>query len=276
MSAGSQSYLDVKEKALRVRALYDRRGLRLHPTCALSVLLQGAIDLSENWLLGSGNSISYQSLFQAADTARISEAILTLEASDNPDPYLRKLRSGTIDSLTRGGSPAKDTLWELELYLTARNRGLAATLEEPDVALDLDGTKIGVACKRIYSPDNVEKVLSDAVHQVERHFDTGVVAINIDELIPNGHVAQVPRYEELGQLIQQRNQQFMADAEPYLRRYLADERVICALVSTGCLAHLLEGGQQVNWSRHSVVWAMPGIKPDKGRLVSAFRHRLLN
>ena len=111
--------------------------------------------------------------------------------------FLTVFTSGSLNLQQRDNSLAKNMLWELELWSILRRRSFSATLREPpDIVVIFEGAMVGIACKKLYSENNVEKVLSEAVGQIEAVFDYGIVAVNLDDLIlPDQILNQDFRFE---------------------------------------------------------------------------------
>jgi hypothetical protein len=60
--------------------------------------------------------------------------------------------------------------------------------DPPDVIVNYENSRIGIACKKLYSERHVQNVLSEAVGQIEGDFDFGIVGLNLDDLLPEGVV----------------------------------------------------------------------------------------
>lgn len=66
---------------------------------------------------------------------------------------------------------------EIELWRLLRDRGVDAELiEPPNIAATFPAGRLVIACKHLYSEANIEKVLSGAVHQIERSDSPGIVS----------------------------------------------------------------------------------------------------
>src|SRR5262249_26129410 len=182
--ASSQTYLQIKEKALALESLYTDCNLKLPPTCGLARLIADAKMLSDSWLTNH-SKLEMRLLLHGFHIDRIAEAVLPIRSMVERERYLNPLTCGSLDLLGREKSNAKSCLWELELWSTLRRHGFDARLTEPpDIAILFEGSKIGIACKKIYSEKHVQNVLSEAVAQIESAFQFGIVAINLDDLVP--------------------------------------------------------------------------------------------
>ena len=130
-----------------------------------------------------------------------------------------------LDLMNREQSKAKDTLWELELWQALARMGMHVTLEEPDIVVSFDGARIGIACKKFYSENNVSKVLSQAVSQFEGDFAFGMIAINLDDLTPASTILKATSIDQMLEMISQVNYSFIKRHERHFRKYLEPGRV---------------------------------------------------
>jgi hypothetical protein len=172
---------------------------------------------------------------------RIADAMLPLGEMIDCSVYLQHMASGNVDPFKRERSKSRDTLWELELLAILKNQGFSAELEEPpDIVVELGSARIGIACKKFYSTKHVQNVLSTAVSQIEGAFDYGILAVNIDELIPPAQIIKAPTTDELGRLLSRANVEFLGLHDRHFRKYLATGRLLGAMVSIGGIADVFQ------------------------------------
>lgn len=262
--SSTQTYLQIKEKAEAIEQLYRDNSVPLLPESALANLARDAKALSDAWLMNNTEVATEQLMFRVSFLSRIAEAILPL--SDVPDrrKYLRLLTSGTLDLQKRERSMAKDILWELELWSTLRRRSINATLHEPpDIVVNFEDAKIGIACKKLYSENNVEKVLSEGVGQIEASYDFGILAVNLDDLTLPDQILQAPTQQVMGSFITNINLQFLEKHKRHFKKYLTTGRVISALVSTSVLAAISKEKPRFNIASQATIWSIPGLLPEK-------------
>jgi hypothetical protein len=271
-----QTYLRIKKKALEIEEVYEESNIPLAPTSDLARLIADAKTLSDSWLMGQVDKYPLTILFRAGLLARIADAVLPLADVPDRTRFLEALASGSLDLLERKRSGAKDVLWELELWAILRRRLFDATLEEPpDIVVKFAELKIGVACKKLYSEKHVQNVLSQAVNQIESSFDFGIVAVNIDDLVPANQILRTPTQETMAQYISDLNARFIGEHERHFRKYLASGRVISALVSTSVLADVYRARTRFNTARQSTVWTIPGLPVEKDRQLKNFYNLLM-
>ncbi len=202
---------------------------------------------------------SYEDLFSALQVSRIVDAV-NVATNDAALPrVLGELLDGDINLLARSRSKAKDTLWELELLRIMRVNGIHSVLDEPDLLLAGTTDEIGVACKKLYSDANFSKVISVAVSQIRRSMKLGLVAVNIDDLLPANAILKADNQAIASQMINSRIGAFMAKQEHYLRRYLEPGRAIAVVVSCAALADMKHNEPRFCNFRQTVAWHIPSV-----------------
>ena len=274
--ASSRTYLRIKENALAIKNLYEESNVPLGPTSDLALLITDAKTLSDSWLMGEVDKHPMTLLFRVGLLDRIADAVLPLSNVPDRTRFLGVLASGSLDLLERKKSGAKDLLWELELWAMLKRRSFDATLEEPpDIVVKFGESKIGIACKKLYSEKHVQNVLSQAVAQIESSFDFGIVAVNIDDLVPANQILRTPSQKTLSQRINDLNSRFLSSHERHFRKYLASGRLISALISTSVLADVYRARTRFNNARQSTVWTIPGLPFDKDQQLRNFYDALM-
>jgi hypothetical protein len=272
----SENYLRIKEKALAVEQIYLENNILLADTSDLARLLADARTLSDSWLLGENEKCSTKLLFRVAHFNRIADAIIPLRSEPNSARYLTSLASGSLDFLQRKKSNAKDILWELELYAILKLRTFDVILEDPpDIIVKFGNSKIGIACKKLYSEKHIQNVLSQAVAQIEASFDFGIVALNIDDLVPANQILKIPTQETMSEYISNLNTRFINAHQRHFRKYLASGRVISAIISTSVLADCYTAQTRFNNARQSLIWTIPGLPSEKDLQLKNFYNRLM-
>lgn len=274
--SSSLTYLQIKEKALAIRSLYAERSVPLPANCGLAELINDAIESSDHWLLGSQEQISNDRLYGLAQMDRIAEAIKPIKQMSDCATYLQHMTGGSLEPFNRERSKSKDTLWELELLAVLKRRSFNAVLEEPpDIVVDLDGSRIGIACKKFYSTKHVQSVLSDGVSQIESAFDFGILAVNLDDLLAPQLITS-PNQDVLGEQLNSINFGFLRSHERHFRKYLSTGRLLGALVSAGGIADVFHDNPRLQTARQSTMWVIPGLPPEKERVIRRIRDELMS
>jgi hypothetical protein len=271
----SQTYLQIKDKVLALERLYADNEVALPDGCDFARLIADAKSLSDYWLTDHAK-LQMSLLCRAINLNRIADVVLPLQSVTDRAKYLRLLTSGRLDSLDRQTSRAKNLLWELELWSMLRSHDLDAALQEPpDIVVSFEGLEVGLACKKFYSEKHVQNVLSEAVAQIELGFEFGIVAVNLDDLVPANQILRSATYQAMRQYIDDFNANFVRSHDRHFRKYLATGRVVSALVSTSVLADVQHGRPRFNYARQSYYWTIPGLEAEKEKQLKRFYNKLM-
>ena len=197
--------------------------------------------------------------------------------ADCPDRsyYLNRLTSGELDFFKRVESDAKNVFWELEFASSLRARCPGLELRDPsDIVIPLLQGQLGVACKKIYSENNIEKTLSVAVSQV-KDFDVGLVALNLDELLPSDAVAKARSQRDLAHMLQAPLGEFLQRHDRHFRKYLSRERIIAAVVVIHSIADMPFWEPRFDVVAEALIWSFPDLTSEKQSLLDEFRRAVI-
>lgn len=273
-TGSSQTYLDLKSRALELNRLYADSDIFLNPLSDLFKLISAAIELSDSWLSGSSKTTEEiaKLLYKSNYLDRIIPVALSLRGDPRCAYYLEKLSSGSLDPLTRVESPARNALWELELWGSLKSRSLSARLAEPDVVVEMKSGPIGFACKKIYSERGVHKVVQIGVRQIEAEGMVGIIAMNIDEIFPAHSVMKAPSVSALSRRVSDLNLEFMGRHEQTLEKYIRPGRVAGVMASTS-LFGLIDG--RIQQTRQFTFWAPPSSDENVRKHLDEFQRTLI-
>ena len=266
----TSSYVHIKTRALGLADLIRANGLDERRSASITRFTREASELSDAWLCNTMHTMTIQHLLATLQIDRIAQATADLHVDEPSRAALAGLLTGSLDLLQREQSKAKDTLWELELHHMLMQHGISAALKEPDILLSLTGPSLGIACKKLYSEANVSKVVSNAIAQIERDAEFGIVALNIDDLLPADSLLKAPSTEVMSNMLAEHIQEFMARHERHLRRYLKPGRALAMLVSCATIADVETTKARFLNARQSVAWTIPGLAPEKEEQMQAF------
>lgn len=251
----------TKLDGLEMLKVFRSNGLDPTRSASLMALVDQTSALSDALLTAQDNQTSYAQLFAALQLRRLIEAVEVIANDPSLPRLLSELLDGTLDLLARTRSKAKDTLWELELLRTLRSNGVSTEIGEPDLLLAASADQVGVACKKLYSAANFSKVLSGAVDQIRRSLKLGLVAVNIDDLVPANSILKAPTEDVAANMLNTRVSEFMVEQERYLRRYIEPGRAIAVLVSCAALTDLAQNEPRFCNFRQTIAWHIPSVSP---------------
>ncbi len=250
----------TKIKSKKLVALFLSHGLDIEQSPSLKTLMVETSILSDAILLADDQKSTYPRIFCALQLQRVIESVETIETEPNIKLFLKLLLDGSLDLLVRKRSRAKDTLWELEFLRVLHNNGITATIGEPDI-VTTGATPLGIACKKLYSEGGVSKVLSEAVFQIGTTGLPGIVALNIDDLLPENSILQTKTIDDAIHTLNEHISVFMQNHERHMRRYLEPARTIAVMVSCACLGDLIGNTPRFCNLRQTVAWHIPHVSP---------------
>lgn len=267
----TRDYEEVGERAAKVRELYNRRNIRIHPESSLGVLLRDAEKLAGRYAAGHSDASDFKDLFNAAHMDRMASALLLLESETNCDEYLNRLTSANLNFLDRDASQAKDYYWEIEFWwLLKRAYPKVRLIDPPDIILDTPDGELAIACKKIYSRNNAARQLSKAVKQLKPFNGVGIAAINIDDLVPEAVRLRSQNTAEMGRFLDDLNVQFLRSCHTPIRRYFEGGRLSAIAVSTSLIAEITNEGTRLNNARQMTIWAWPNVPQAVSRQLNHF------
>ena len=270
------TYLEVKSKGEQIEELYKDNGLTLPDNSDLAELIKNSKVLWEKWFTNKTAELEMIMLFNLLHLDRIADAVLPLKEEPKRVKYLKALISGPLDFLKREKSYAKDIFWELEVWLKLRRKLTTINLEDPpDIVIELEKSRIGIACKKLYSEKHVQNVLSEAVHQIEDSFEIGIVALNLDDFTPADKVLKSSHAQGMTEKLLNLNADFIQKHERHLRKYLVSGRLIASIVSTAVIADVTNAKPQFNNASQWTIWSIPGLEEEKSQILRRLQNLVM-
>jgi len=267
---------DISLKIDEIEKIYAASNIKLNRTSQFSELLRSARDLSEAWSRGGFNETDMNLLFKTLHIERIASALEFLKLEKEKDKYLKDLLKGTLDFFEHEPSHAKSILWELEVWTKIKKSIPDTHLEEPDVVVDFGKSKISIPCKKIFSEKGVSKVLSNAVSQIENSFEFGIVAMNIDDLLPANVVLNARTFNELADKLHAANMGFLSKHERHFLKYLSKSRIIAVIASTSIVSDIHDELPKFNNASQWAIWTVPNLKIQHQEQIDDFRQKVMS
>ncbi len=258
-----------------IENLYSRANLRIHRNHQLFSLLCDAKEVASVWARGSFSETDVNQFFSTLHIERIYNAVRLLDQESNKYRYLKDLLNGSLNFFDRNKSHAKSILWELEVFTKIRKVITSTALEEPDVVVDMNQISIALPCKKIFSESGVPKVLSNAVSQIEERHEFGIVAMNIDDLIPEKVLLKSRTFQEAGDRLHARNMEFLGRHERHFLKYLSSSRIVAVLASTTLVTDILDDTPKFNNFSQWAIWTIPGLNAKHKLAIDEFRQKVI-
>jgi len=260
-------------KASKIRGLYATAGIKIHPKSGMGYLLSSAeLAISTN-----SKDLTNLQYWDVLNLERVSKALLPIADHEKVEHYLKKLKQDDLNFFLRNRSIAKDSLFELEVYRSLLALGAEVELDEPDVVLSTEAGEIGFACKKTYSVGGVESVLSKAVHQIETSSSKfGVVAFNIDHLIPEETFVRAKSYDSAANLITGFCREFLAKRSNIFQRYFNGSRIVGVVAVCSVIVETIEIDKSTSNFQQWWFWTSPNIGSESSSAARLIRDTLGN
>ncbi len=255
------TYEQVVDKANRVKTLLESRQIRLNPASVLGQLMKKAAALSSEWTVGEQNPGWQDRLFSALHANRICSAVLGLSEDDGAQEALKRVASNDMNLPLHNQSQGKDAFFEIELADYLLRHGMKAVMSEPDILLKLDTGEYPVACKKINSIANLEGQLRKGVRQLRPFSGAGLIALNVDVLVPENHIlvknTAAEAYAELTFLIDR----FREENRLILQKPVAEQGCDGILFSITAMTHVEQMRPQVSYYTQTDFWTLSDTNP---------------
>jgi hypothetical protein len=220
------------------RAVFEQHGVRIRNGSSMDQLLTQA----ERTL-----TAPTQTLRQSMDleyVIALASLLVGLADEVGIKVLLERIAGSEMDTASRKPAQGKDAIWELSCFSTFKIGGMEARLAEPDVVTNFGHGDYGVACKKVYSENSVEKCIAKGVRQITDSGMKGLVALNIDELlIPPKKLMYASDQDFLRAMLQGYAGDFIERHRPTLNKYARDGACDGYIVSASRVALLLSTGK---------------------------------
>ena len=264
----------IKSQIDSIENIYSSSNIKINSSHQLFGLLSDAKELASEWAKGNLET-DMNKLFSTLHVGRIYSGIEFLPNKENKEKYLRDLLNGSLNFFEREISHAKNIFWELEAFTKIKKAIDETYLEEPDIVVNINQLSIAIPCKKTYSEKGVPKVLSNAVAQIEKKYEFGIVAINIDDLIPEDVLLKARTFREAGDKLHARNMEFLSRHERHFLKYLSKSRIVAVVASTSVVTDILDESPKFNNFSQWAIWTIPGLKPEHSKAIDIFRRKVV-
>lgn len=252
------TYAEVAAFVDQCRSALAAEGLEVKPNSALGSLFAKAGRLNKTWIAGT-DAEDIATLIEADGAYRIAEAVVAAVKEPGAREAVRRITKSDMRLSFRQPSQGKDALWELSLIAFLRGRGVPVGFKDPpDLEIDLGGSLggYGVACKKVYSLDSVEKQFSKGLNQIEPYHGWGLVAFNLDDLIEERSILVAATRSAAGNTLARRNQAFIEGNRLRFQEAVMAGR--CDGVWVSSCAHSDIGGMSPRFNRitENTLWTV--------------------
>lgn len=253
------TYDEIAAKADSVRSLLAERGIKLNDASALGIILREADLLAADWNRGRSEG-GLRRLINAAHANRITEAILAAHDDFGALECIKRMAKSGLDLSQREVSQGKDALWEIELASSMKRKGIGVSHAEPDLIANFGFGPCPIACKKVYSEKNFEVQIRKGAQQVANAGGGGLVAVNLDDLVPEDALLQSATPSSASEFLAIFNQAFINRHQSKIQRFIVDRRCIGFLVSTTTLADIVNSSPRLNTNTQTMLWTLSPLR----------------
>ncbi|MFG8723603.1 hypothetical protein ACEPUM_09725 [Pseudomonas aeruginosa] len=258
--AAIDTYAAIAAKAQLVREIFASREIVIRSGSALSQLLGQAEVLSREWAAGREPEIRV--LAEAAHVNRLADAITSLPDEPGIQEALWRMAGSVMQPDDRKASQGKDALWEVALLADFKKAGLVARAAEPDILVSLGACDYPIACKKIWSERGLGKHIDKGARQLEPFGNGGIIALNLDDLTPAGHVFMEQDAAGAKQFLEAFNMDFVNRRRNLLQRAVTAGKCDGFLISTTALCILRSADTAFNLITQSSLWHLREAAPE--------------
>ncbi len=265
MDVEKTNYQDTHRQVKYIQDTFASNDVKINQHSFLFKLLS-------NTLKNYNDSNTPYEVFNALYVSRIYSALLNLEDFPSKEKYLKDLLKDTLDFMEISQSHSKNILFELEVTGSLRKIFKDTYLDEPDIVVPFKDGNVGIACKKVISENNFEKQLSKGVKQIKNNdFIFGIVAINIDNLLPEKTILNADTISQASDILHEKNMEFINKYSKKFFKYLEENRIISVLVVSSTIADIKSEKPRFNNISQSTIWTIQDLEEEHKRKIDKFK-----
>jgi hypothetical protein len=243
--------------AHEVRSLFADRNIRIQPLSALGRLLTHVDSISAQWKSGVGQTV--RAMIDGTTAMRVIDSILAAKNESDGNTCYQRIAKKDVDLFSPEPSQGKDALWELQLLRMLKNRGMHAILAEPDILTTIGDITVPIACKKIYSENNIEGQLRSAGKQLAKTSLGGIAALNLDAQVPRDHLIVCDSASEASNILTKVAFDFLSTHQQTIRKFISAEKFDAVLFSISCPMENRNVRPRFNVGTESFLWCPPDV-----------------
>lgn len=128
--------------------------------------------------------------------------------------------------------------------------------DPPDILADFGFGDYALACKKVYSEKGVDAQMRKGVKQLSAFGGIGLVAFNIDDLVPGNVLLQTRSQTDASDFLANLNRSFIDRHQAKLQRFVIEGRCDGVLVATSVLADIADSSARFNNFLQVTIWTL--------------------
>jgi len=173
--------------------------------------------------------------------AILASMISTFANEPGIKEVFERIAGSDVATSSRRQSNGKDMIWELTMLSNLRMSSIPSRLAEPDIIGDFGFGPYGLACKKIYSENSVEKAIRKGGSQLKAAHLRGLIAINLDDLLlPPNRVLYASSQDFLRHMLQDYMIKFTERHQGTLMKYAPSDYCDGYMIYLSATGYLLD------------------------------------
>lgn len=231
---------ESKKRAEWIRDLFKKNELTINNSSHLGKLLFSIENIKTD-------KVTESQTIKILDLNRLYSALTVMEIQEVDKSILKRLRKGKLDFDDPINDDGKNILFELEIATLFIEREIKVQFDEPDLIIELKDKKIGIACKKVNSIKGLDKAIKKGMKQNKiADVDYAIVAINIDNYHPVGHILCKETKEKAMDFIHERNEFFYKEQARHINKYLNDNSLQSVFIDSRIKTDITEESPRFN------------------------------
>jgi hypothetical protein len=254
------TYAELATLIGRARQALADNGMPAATDSAVESLFGQADRLVREWEQGPPLD-DIEMLTLADEAARIADAVLETIKQPEARDAIRRITTSEMRLSTRQHSQGKDALWELDLMSFLRRRGTTVTFKDPpDLELTLPGmsTPYGIACKKVYSENSLNRRFSKGLKQLLPYSGAGLVAFNLDDLTPERSLLRAAVRRDASDYLHKLNVAFIERHRKQFQNAVAAGKCDGVWISSCVHADISGLSPRFNRVTQTTIWTLTG------------------
>ncbi|GGE82025.1 hypothetical protein [Massilia psychrophila] len=251
------NYEEIDAGGEKLRELFKERNIKISEHSALSKLLNQAARLSKEWESRSAANHT-RTLVDSGHANRIIQAVIKGASDPGSLECMKRIANKDVDLSQRAASQGKDALWELEFLAMLKSKGVKAHLSEPDIVANFLFDDCSIACKKVYSDEGraVESQVRAGAKQIERSGRPGIVALNIDDLVPAHVLVKAKTTDAAMDALANLVRSFLDRHQMRVQRFVKDGRIDGIVISVTVPSDIEMSSPNFNQLVQMTLWSL--------------------
>ena len=254
---------DILRSIERAREAFSRKKVKIRQGSSLDQLFSNASSR-----LKGKKHVNALAEIDNKFVAFFSGIIIAVEDEPGIKGIFEIIAGSDMTTSSRSQSRGKDMLWELTMLTYLRIAAIPSKIAEPDIVTNFGFGDYGMACKKIYSENSVEKAIKKGITQLRNSNLRGAIALNLDDLFtPPNRLPYASSQDFFRHMLSDYIEKFLLRHENVLKRFAPSD------VCDGYIVYLSATGYIMD--KRSILPVAVKLIYDASEVASEHNRRLL-